>query len=441
MPSEEALNATFNPNYRLLCHVDVQSLVDAARDALHLDPSLALSEVRLLKCGSFNKVFFIHFGSESIAVVARVPFDVPAARDPIRLASQVATLDFLQSHKLSVPVPRVIGASLDSANPSHAPYILSEFCTGTSITIKEWLSDMSDPDRSSLIDLLAELWVSITAPVPFKTIGSLLRESSVASDTPQSHAHDMQVPGFRVIPMIPQCPDASTRSVDPSSQKRSAPQTLLEHWTHELDVRRNDILALWPENEPSTVLWKDKSRTFTLKDAWKCFHALQELAATVAPLDPLVHAPAMALIHTDFSIWKNILFSGDRSRVQGVVDWDDAMIVPRDLAALYPEELTHSARGWGCDPPDVFAIPPDTPYEEQGLWGVAIQETQQRRLWREAIQRRDPQLAAMYVDRRARIRRRVQYLVSGGYLVWMSHRTWLLSESLAEAHAIEKGVS
>ena len=118
------------------------------------------------------------------------------------------------------------------------------------------------------------------------------------------------------------------------------------------------------------------------------------------------------------------------------MDWDDAVIVPRDLAALYPEELTHQADGWRCDPADVFAIPPGTLFEYEGLWEQAIQETEQRRLWREAIQRRDPELAAMYTDRRARFRRRVQYLVTGGHLTWMLHQSWLESESLAEARAI-----
>ncbi|EPS95839.1 hypothetical protein FOMPIDRAFT_1025612 [Fomitopsis schrenkii] len=180
--------------------------------------------------------------------------------------------------------------------------------------------------------------------------------------------------------------------------------------------------------------------TFTLAQVWQCFRVLQELIVVAAALDPLAHTPAMAFIHADFSFWKNILFSEDRRRVTGVVDWDDAIVIPRDLAALYPDELTHQAT-WRCDPEDVFTIPPDEPEEEHSLWGVAIQETQQRRLWREAVERQDPQLAAMYTDRRARLRRRVQSLVSGGYLDWMSYREWLLLESLAEARTLAKGTT
>ncbi|KAI0727077.1 hypothetical protein C8Q72DRAFT_842573 [Fomitopsis betulina] len=406
VPSEEVLNAAFKPNYHILCHVDVYHLVDAARRAFHLDPSLAPDEVRLLNRGSFNKVFFIRFNT--ISVVARVPYDKPAARDPIRLSSQVATLCFLQSHRPSVPAPRLISASPDSTNPSRAPYIITEFCSGTSIGIREWYNVMSDAACSSLIDLLADVWVKITAPVPFTSIGSLLCESSTA---PGSGPQDIPASAFLVIPMIPQCPDGSTRLIDPSTLNRPTPWTLLEHWTHELDVRRHEILSRWPENDPATHVWQ-------------CFRILQELVAIIAPLTPLADASAMALVHTDFSFWKNILFSDDRTRVEGVVDWDDAVIVPRDLAALYPEELTHQAEGWQCDPADVFAIPPGTLFEYEGLWEQAIQETEQRRLWREAIQRRDPELAAMYTDRRARFRRRVQYL------------SWLESESLAEARAI-----
>ncbi|KAI0724753.1 hypothetical protein C8Q72DRAFT_856817 [Fomitopsis betulina] len=424
VPSEEVLNAAFKPNYRVLCHVDVYHLVDAARRAFHLDPSLAPDEV-------LHKVFFIRFNT--ISVVARVPYDEPAARDPIRLSSQVATLCFLQSDRPSVPAPRFITASFDSTNPSRAPYNITEFCSGTSIGIREWYNVMSDAARSALIDLLADVWVKITAPVPFTSIGSLLCEPSTA---PGSRPQDIPPSAFRVIPMIPQCPDELTGLIDTSTLNRPTPQTLLEHWTHELDVRRDEILSIRPENDPATVVWKDPIRNFTLEQVWQCFRIVQELVATIAPLTPLADVPAMALVHTDFSFWKNILFSDDRTRVEGVVDWDDAVIVPRDLAALYPEELTHQARGWRCDPADVFAIPPGTLLEDEGLWEDAIQETEQRRLWREAMQRRDPELAAMYTDRRARFRRRVQYLVTGGYLRWMSHQRWLTSESLAEARAI-----
>ena len=389
VPSEEALNAAFRPNYRRLCHVNVDHLVDAARHAFLLDPSLAPSEVRILNSGSFNKVFLIRFGS--INVIARVPFDEPAARDPIRLRSQVATLYFLQSHRPTVPAPRVIGASLDSANPSRAPYILSEFLTGTSIGIREWYNDMSDADRSSLIDLLVDVWVKITAPVPFTAIGSLLRKPSMA---PESRSHDIPLSDFQIIPMIPQRPDSSTNLVDPSIQNRTAPRTLLEHWRHELDTRRCEILTRYSDCDPATAVWRDPTGVFTLGQVWQCFHTLQELITLVAPLDPLADAPAMALVHTDFSFWKNILFSEDRTRVEGVVDWDDTIIVPRDLAALYPDELTHETRGgWRCDPGEVFAIPPGTPYEDESLWDEAIEETKQRGLWREAVRKRDPQLA------------------------------------------------
>ena len=88
----------------------------------------------------------------------------------------------------------------------------------------------------------------------------------------------------------------------------------------------------------------------------------------------------------------------------------------------------------------MFAIPPGTPYEDESLWDEAIEETKQRGLWREAVRRRDPQLAAMYTDRRARLRRRVQHLVTEGYLIWMSYEKWLMSESLAEARAVAEGV-
>ncbi|TFY55794.1 hypothetical protein EVJ58_g8027 [Rhodofomes roseus] len=433
-PSEAALNASYRQGYTRLCPVDVPRLVDVARAALRLHPStIPVTGLRILGAGVFNKVFFMQFGS--IAVIARVPFNTPAraARDPVRLISQIATLDFLSIHIPTVPVPKVLAASPDSQSPPCAPYVIAEFCKGTPLTIQEWYTDMSVTSRGRAIDLLAEMWVKITAPVPFKTIGSIMRGMSRKDDAGES-------PVFRIMPMIPQYPQEWTALLDPSTETRPGPRSIANHWAARMKEQCDDIMATFPDQDHSVLIVDGCARgsQHTLGKLWQCVRAMQELTDIAVFLDPLAHAPAMALMHADYSCWRNILFSADRTRIEGVVDWDDAIVIPRDLAALYPEELTHEAGSWRVDPPDVFAIPPGTLYEDEGLWETAIEETKQRRMFREAVGRRDPQLAGLYTDRRARLRRRVDILVRDGWSAWLEQDKWVLGQGLEEARALAR---
>ncbi|KAH9828974.1 uncharacterized protein C8Q71DRAFT_863650 [Rhodofomes roseus] len=434
IPSEAALNESYRPGYTRLCPVDVPRLVDVARAALRLDPSTIPTGLRILAAVVFNKVFFMQFGS--IAVIARVPFNTPAAHDPVRLRSQIATLDFLSIHKPTVPVPKVLAASPDSQSPPCAPYVIAEFCKGTPLTIQEWYRDMSAASRDRAIDLLADMWVKITAPLPFKAIGSIIRRTVDPHSAMSRMGGAAESPAFHIMPMIPQFPKKWTELVDPSAETRAGPRSIAEHWAARMKEQRDDIVATFPDEDHSVLVCDNVGSKHTLGKLWQCVRAMQELTDIAVSLDPLAHAPAMALMHADYSCWRNILFSPDRARIEGVIDWDDAIVVPRDLAALYPEELTHHTRGWRVDPPDVFAIPPGTLYEDEGLWETAIEETKQRRMFRKAVGRRDPQLAELYTDRRARLRRRVDILLRDGWYAWLSRNDWVLGQGLEEARAL-----
>lgn len=182
----------------------------------------------------------------------------------------------------------------------------------------------------------------------------------------------------------------------------------LGHWTRELDGRKSEILSCWPENDPATLVW---NYTYSLAQVWGCFRVLQELIVVVAALGPLAHAPAMSLIHADFSFWKDHPLLGrpqSRGGCHRLVRRQHRF--PVTIAALYPDELTTEASDRRFDPEDVFTIPPVVSYEDTGSWEVAIQEKG------ECGGRRLQELAAMYTDPRARLRRGVQELVHRGHL-------------------------
>ncbi|KAH9931338.1 uncharacterized protein B0H18DRAFT_991288 [Fomitopsis serialis] len=245
--------------------------------------------------------------------------------------------------------------------------------------------------------------------------------------------------GFRIIPMIPPCPDRYTEVLELSFEQRTGSGNLEDFWNSKIQKQFRGITSHYPNNDLSVIVQDGIHNTHSLGKLWQCARAVQEIASIAASLDPLStphgREPIVALMHTDYACWRNVLFSADRTRIEGIVDWDDAVVVPRDLAAVYPEELTHQAK-WRSDPDDVFVIPPGTLYEDTGLWNTAIQETQQRRRFREVVQSQDPQLAALYTDRRARLRRRVHYLVIYDWSTWLWKEKWILGEGLDEARAL-----
>ncbi|KAH9931324.1 uncharacterized protein B0H18DRAFT_991193 [Fomitopsis serialis] len=401
-PSEEALDSTFRTGYTGICGVNIEHLLDAARAVLRLRKAVAPTEIRILAHGAYNKVFLIRF--EASALVARIPLPKPpAARDPLRLKSQLATLEYMSVHRPDVPIPRLLSAQLSGTNPAGVPYTLMEFCKGTPITPPEWHN-------------------ITTAPVPFSAIGSI-----VADRTDTSHCVSQH--GIRIIPMIPQYPNNSTELLDPSIEARCGPTTLAEHWHYALDAARRAMVKEFPTDD-------DDRRTLI-----RCADIIRDLINIAASLDPLANstslsaAPNLALIHGDFACWRNVLFSADRTRIEGIVDWDDSVVVPRDIAARYPEELTDNA-GWQFDPEDRFAIPPDALPEDSSSWQIALENTQLRKRFRDTVQRFDPQLAALYTDPKARFRRRVDYLAMHDWRGWYLYIDWILEEAMNEAHAI-----
>lgn len=86
---------------------------------------------------------------------------------------------------------------------------------------------------------------------------------------------------------------------------------------------------------------------------------------------------------------------------------------------MYPHELMTRA-WWRVDPElsDTLDIPPGTAPEDMGLAQTAIEETRLRQRFRESIGRFDSQVAMFYTDPGARFRRRVHFLVSGGWKTW-----------------------
>ncbi|EPS99573.1 hypothetical protein FOMPIDRAFT_1017066 [Fomitopsis schrenkii] len=300
-PSEEALNAVYKNNFTAMCGVNIAHVVDTVRNILRLPKDAIPTTLRILDHGSYNKLFLIQFGPTSL--VARVPFrHKPSANDPIGIASQVSTSQFLSIYRPKLPVPKILYAELNSANKANVPFVLYELCNGTRLTWQKWSRTQTAAQKANIVDLLAEKWAQLTEPVPFMAIGSILADAS----------------------------------------------------GHPPDYARDSRLRRLPTRPP---------------------------------------ASSLALVHPDYATTRNVLFSTDRTHIEGIVDWDDAVVIPRDIAAMYPNELMTRA-WWQVDPDldDLLAIPPETEQEKMRLTEIAVEETRLRQRFRETVRRFDPQM-------------------------------------------------
>lgn len=432
LPSEEALNAAYRSDFTAVCGANIAHVVNTVRSVLRLPKNTAPTTLRVLNHGAFNKIFLIQFGPTSL--VARIPFrDNSAARDPVRLVSQVATYQFLSIYRSKLRTPKILYAEL-STNSANVPFTLYELCSGTSLTWQEWSRILTPAQKVAIVDLLAENWVHITEPAPFKTIGHIVADTSDQPSTSTWSTPPHCSPKFRIISMLPQ-PSAGHDAPFGSLTLSPGHDTIVEYWHQHIELTRRTLLELKvPDDLP------DKE---SVDELMRCVEIMHELADLAASLDPLATsstgppAPPLTLIHPDYAATRNILFSSDRAHIEGIVDWDDAVVIPRDIAAMYPDELMTRA-WWQVDPDfdDVLEIPPEIAQEQMTLAQIAVEETQLRRRFRENVQRLAPQFAMFYTDPRARFRRRVHCLASGGWEMWQSYLEYILDLARHDAHML-----
>lgn len=274
------------------------------------------------------------------------------------------------------------------------PFVLYELCNGTRLTWQEWEVTLTAAQKGAIVDLLAEKWFHVTQPVPFKAIGRILTDASGhPPSTNPSCPPPQHRPHFRIVSIMEEQLPQHTLTSDPPHCGHG---NIVEFWHQEIEDTRHTVLAL---NVPDDISKE------TLDEIMRCVDIMHEMADVAASFDPQAPSstPALALIHPDYSATQNILFSPDRTRIEGIIDWDHAVVMPRDIAALYPYELRTEAY-WPTDPDDMFAIPPNTEPEDMGLRETAVQETHLRQRFRETVRKFDPQFAAFYTDPRARFR-------------------------------------
>ncbi|EKM79538.1 hypothetical protein AGABI1DRAFT_74635 [Agaricus bisporus var. burnettii JB137-S8] len=289
----------------------------------------------------------MHDGFE---MVARIPYPVTVPKF-YAIASEVATMRFLRSSGL--PVPEVYDYSPSSDNAAKTEYIFMEFVRGVKLS-DVWL-EPQEPDIVSVLRQLVQLESQMMS-IPFPAGGSLYYTSDLK-----------KVAGRTGIPLNDEgfCvgPDArlhmwygrrSQLDVDrgPYENAQSA----------QIAAARKEVAYLKKFGRPLLPFRRERRESFGYKeqspsDHTKNLERYLLIASSLVPKNSAFHR--FCIRHPDLQP-SNIIVSrssdSNQLKIEGLLDWQHASILPMFLLAGIPGRLQNYD-----DPVSQALIPPSLP--------------------------------------------------------------------------------
>ncbi|KAI9648837.1 hypothetical protein NHQ30_003478 [Ciborinia camelliae] len=324
------------------------------------------SNVERMAGGSYNRVMGLKFSGESEDqhYVLRIPRVVLEDEEARNILDQVAVIMHLQQYDL-IPIPSIAALDTTTDNAIKSQYVLQRRLPGQPIS--SVYHDASLSEKLQITTLVADLLVKMDSLNPSHT-GRLASTRSlpwVAHDVSLSHSH-IQINGFR--------------RNDFSDFPLLKPQNLYNTLLDIFEVRKEENLE-WPDmtkrcedaqrivremenhglfrkNDDSNVVWHwDISTNNVLLDQVNT-QSPRLLEKTEAQLDESKTSPDIVIDEGLPDIEQHSESSdsglGQESNewvISGVLDWDDALSVPRVIAREPPSWLwvDDNERGLGWD--------------------------------------------------------------------------------------------
>ncbi|KAM5442587.1 hypothetical protein MferCBS31731_002466 [Microsporum ferrugineum] len=131
------------------------------------------------KKGGFNVCFPVEFaggqdGTAGERWMVRVPLLPRLAFPEEKFRSEIATMKFI-AEKTTIPIPRLIGYSLNKDNPLGAPFMLLDFIEGKSMFGVKIL-DLPEDERNRLLSNIGDIYIQLSQH-RFDRIGALTLDS------------------------------------------------------------------------------------------------------------------------------------------------------------------------------------------------------------------------------------------------------------------------
>ncbi|KAK2831886.1 hypothetical protein FQN49_007067, partial [Arthroderma sp. PD_2] len=285
------------------------------------------SQIIKLAEGGFNKVFLLTMDDES-EVIARIPTPIADPRH-YTTASEAATMRFLRD-TLQIPVPRVLTYSSTSDNPVGAEYIIMERLQGENLGSR-WLS-LSTAETADLMTQMVEIEKKIFN-FSFPAYGSLYHRH----DLPEELRVDFSAGGgdFCVGPI---CKRQFWHGEREDMQLDRGP------WAKSADCvaapARRELAwtSTYGKPRPRRAFLLPTEEDIEPQDHSSLLSKYLQMAPSLVPSRPEMETPILR--HPDLS-YTNILLTPGTNKIEAIIDWQDAAILPLFMQAGYPAFCEH----------------------------------------------------------------------------------------------------
>ncbi|KAI9820242.1 MAG: hypothetical protein M1827_005864 [Pycnora praestabilis] len=342
-PSEEQLDVEFGGKVRRT-NINIYGLMTHAASLMG---KACCNSISVLGCGTFNKVFTLDF-TDHTEILARIKYDRTSV-DMEVMESEVATIAFLQKHRPNIPTPKILHWDSSHDNPSGRPFMLVKKLAGLKVIDLPFFKHMSkripggsaDSKVTTILNNIAKMHAELVRPLPYgganglpaPQIGQLrlmkeswgYRAGTCDSETP-----------VKIGPFVSSNYNTH-RTLD---HYRQGPFDSLWNWFDGLEERSRRQLWIEAMPDPERKFARRNTRPHVEKseNVNERVACQIDLAAILSvegrkrtlPLHP-AHEES-CLWHTDLGLY-NILCDPETLEITGVLDWEDAMILPLVFAA------------------------------------------------------------------------------------------------------------
>ena len=230
--------------------------------------------------------------------------------------SEVIVLGFLKD---KLPVPRVKAYSLTADNVLESAYTVQTRIEGQSLN-HVW-ANMESEDKFSVIDEFVNLLVTLES-ITFDSAGTI----AASAPLPAGSHHDPEI----AAPAV-QAFDALT--AEPTENQE------LIHERHGKDLKLflSSSMDKWIQDEKNR---DDDQRT------WLIGPRLQKLKSMLDEMEDegaFTNQPSPIILHHSDLEPRNLMVSKASGtwKITGIIDWDDALALPRPLARIPPRWIWH----------------------------------------------------------------------------------------------------
>lgn len=281
--------------------------------------------------GGFNKVFRLSMDNGSV-VIARIPNpNIGSAASKV-IASEVATMDFVQN-VIGIPVPKVLGWDAGVSNSAESEYILMEEAKGTQLG--ELWTDMDLDDKLKIIDDVVAMQKKLQS-VMFSRYGNLYFKSNAIegclgvelagqlSDAARAYAEER----FAIGPVAERSfwrPGTTSALIDRGPWPDA--QTYLRAISQR--ERSKTTVTQTASQDSSQLLESPEARLSLLEK-------FDAVSPYIPPTDPSLDVAT--LFHWDLRA-PNIFV--DNGQITSVIDWQDCWIGPLFMQERRPQLIEY----------------------------------------------------------------------------------------------------